>query len=193
MAQWIEHRIPVPRVGGSSPFRCTKQIRGIPVRVSLLFVSPSGREGTRMIQCGADERRRRRLDGAEPLFSFAKAKENANESLPVYQKMRIPKWVSAFFNTLGGTRKGGRAKRGKKVSGGHFFSPWESPLICRRIRYGCGCESNILSKTIFLVCTRKRLPIRVSSFRLSKNLCFRELCRGDHRSPAEKLRFSDFP
>ena len=22
MAQWIEHRIPVPRVGGSSPFRC---------------------------------------------------------------------------------------------------------------------------------------------------------------------------
>ena len=25
MAQWIEHRIPVPRVGGSSPFRCTKK------------------------------------------------------------------------------------------------------------------------------------------------------------------------
>ena len=24
VAQWIEHRIPVPRVGGSSPFRCTK-------------------------------------------------------------------------------------------------------------------------------------------------------------------------
>ena len=23
VAQWIEHRIPVPRVGGSSPFRCT--------------------------------------------------------------------------------------------------------------------------------------------------------------------------
>ena len=82
----------------------------------------------------------------------------------MYQKMRIPKWVSAFFNTLGGTRKGGRAKRGKKLSGGHFFSPWESPLICRRIRYGCGCESNILCKTIFLVCTRKRIPIRVSSF-----------------------------
>jgi len=35
-----------------------------------------------MIKCGADERRRRRLDGAEPLFSFATAKENANESLP---------------------------------------------------------------------------------------------------------------
>ena len=25
VAQWIEHRIPVPRVGGSSPFRCTKK------------------------------------------------------------------------------------------------------------------------------------------------------------------------
>ena len=29
--------------------------------------------------------------------------------------------------------------------------------------------------------------------RLSKNLYFRELCRGDHRSPAEKRSFSDFP
>ena len=27
VAQWIEHRIPVPRVGGSSPFRCTKKTR----------------------------------------------------------------------------------------------------------------------------------------------------------------------
>ena len=26
VAQWIEHRIPVPRVGGSSPFRRTKKI-----------------------------------------------------------------------------------------------------------------------------------------------------------------------
>ena len=50
----------------------------------LFLILTSGRKGTRMIQCGADERRRRRLDGAEPLFSFAKAKENANESLPVY-------------------------------------------------------------------------------------------------------------
>ena len=25
VAQWIEHRIPVPRVGGSSPFRRTKE------------------------------------------------------------------------------------------------------------------------------------------------------------------------
>jgi len=27
----------------------------------------------------------------------------------------------------GGTRKAGPAQRGKKVSGGHFFRPWESP------------------------------------------------------------------
>ena len=30
MAQWIEHRIPVPRVGGSSPFRCTKTFKPEP-------------------------------------------------------------------------------------------------------------------------------------------------------------------
>ena len=30
VAQWIEHQIPVLRVGGSSPFRRTKQKRGYP-------------------------------------------------------------------------------------------------------------------------------------------------------------------
>ena len=30
VAQWIEHRIPVPRVGGSSPFRCTKTFKPEP-------------------------------------------------------------------------------------------------------------------------------------------------------------------
>ena len=29
-------------------------------------------------------------------------------------------------------------RSGKKVSGGHFFSPWESPSVFGRIRYGCG-------------------------------------------------------
>jgi len=29
-------------------------------------------------------------------------------------------------------------REGKKVSGGHFFSPWESPSKARRIRKGCG-------------------------------------------------------
>ena len=42
-------------------------------------------EGTRIIKCNSPgDCCRWRLDGAEPLFSFATAKENANESLPVY-------------------------------------------------------------------------------------------------------------
>ena len=64
------------------------------------------------------------------------------ESLPAYQKNRYPIRDNGFSYMLGGTRKDGRAKRGKKVSGGHFFSPWESPLILGRIRYGCGPKSN---------------------------------------------------
>ena len=39
--------------------------------------------------------------------------------------------------------EGGRAKRGKKVSGGHFFSPWESPRSSERIPQGCGRSSGI--------------------------------------------------
>ena len=66
------------------------------------------------------------------------------ESLPAYQKNRYPIRDDGFSYMLGGTRKDGRAKRGKKVSGGHFFSPWESPLISGRIRYGCGPKSSIL-------------------------------------------------
>ena len=46
-------------------------------------------EGTRTIPCGADERRRRRLDGAEPQFSPTIVGENANESLPVFQKIGL--------------------------------------------------------------------------------------------------------
>ena len=71
------------------------------------------------------------------------------ESLPVYQKFQIPVRVSGIFYTLGGTRKDGRAKRGKKVSGGHFFSPWESPSASRRIRYGCGWKQNCFSHRLF--------------------------------------------
>ena len=45
-----------------------KQIRGIPIRVSLLFVSPSGQEGTRRVQCNSPvDCCRRGLDRAEPL------------------------------------------------------------------------------------------------------------------------------
>ena len=31
----------------------------------------------------------------------------------------------------------------KKVSGGHFFSPWENPLIAGRIQYGCVRQSSL--------------------------------------------------
>lgn len=37
--------------------------------------------GTRTIKCGADERRRRRLDGAEPISALC---VDATESLPMY-------------------------------------------------------------------------------------------------------------
>ena len=39
VAQWIEHRIPVPRVGGSSPFRCTKKEVTFVYQKLLLFLS----------------------------------------------------------------------------------------------------------------------------------------------------------
>ena len=70
------------------------------------------------------------------------------ESLPVYQKMRIPIWVSAFFDALGGTRKAGPGTAGAKTVRWTVFRPWESPLICRRIRYGCGCKSNRAEKRL---------------------------------------------
>ena len=31
----------------------------------------------------------------------------------------------------------------KKVSGGHFFSPWENPLVSGRTPCGCGQKSNL--------------------------------------------------
>ena len=37
VAQWIEHRIPVPRVGGSSPFRCAKNQTSLWMSGFLLF------------------------------------------------------------------------------------------------------------------------------------------------------------
>ena len=58
----------------------------------------------------------------------------------------MPIWVSAFLFPRGLERTA-RHQPGKKVSSGHFFSPWESPLICRRIWYGCGCKSSLVIGT----------------------------------------------
>ena len=46
--------------------------------------------------------------------------------------------ASAFFRGVNGTRRGRPNRReGKKVSGGHFFSPGESPCTADGSRYGC--------------------------------------------------------
>jgi len=78
----------------------------LPLLIHLLVVlsqketRPQGRVflfgGNKMLdsnpsKCGADERRRRRLDGAAPLFSFTKAKENANRVLLSPPKKTPPK------------------------------------------------------------------------------------------------------
>ena len=61
------------------------------------------------------------------------------------------------------------------MSGGHFFSPWESPLHPGRIRYGCGRDVRALleqAKGIPLVFFRKserkckRVPSGVQQKRL---------------------------
>ena len=41
--------------------------------------------------------------------------------------------------------------------------------------------------------TKKNPQLGWGFFILSKNLCSYKHCRGDHRSPAEKRSFSDFP
>ena len=59
------------------------------------------------------------------------------------QKKTTPFGVVFFCLLSEGDSKGRPDRReGKKVSGGHFFSPWESPLVWGRIRYGCGHKSN---------------------------------------------------
>ena len=81
MAQWIEHRIPVPRVGGSSPFWRTKK--------------------------------------------------------------QMPFRASAFWYIRRDSKERPGRRPGKEVSGGHFFSSWESPSGLRRIPEGCGSNRNL--------------------------------------------------
>ena len=50
------------------------------------------------------------------------------ESLPAYQKNRYPIRDDGFSYMSGGTRKDGRAKRGKKVSGGESFDFGTHPV-----------------------------------------------------------------
>jgi len=46
-------------------------------------------------------------------------------------------WAVFFVVREMGLEEGGRGKRGKKVSGGHFFSPGESPSKSNNIQKGC--------------------------------------------------------
>ena len=82
VAQWIEHRIPVPRVGGSSPFRCTKNSR-YPFGCLEFFIC-RGRDSNDSMQRG---RALPAAAGRSGTFIFAYG-ENANESLPVYAAHR---------------------------------------------------------------------------------------------------------
>ena len=112
VAQWIEHRIPVPRVGGSSPFRCTKKEEMASAISSFFFAE----EGTRTYKCNSPvDCCSRGLDRAKQQSAQS---ADANESLPVYQiKERIPIRVSSLlFRPPGGRDSKGRPDRrtGKK-------------------------------------------------------------------------------
>ena len=83
-------------------------------------------EGTRRNKCNSPvDCCRRRLDGGEPLSA---QNADANESLPAYQRriIRTRFAGSDYFYTL--------MDSNHKIwlSGGHFFSPWESPWITGR-------------------------------------------------------------
>ena len=151
------------------------------------------------------------------------------ESPTGHQKIGNSFWSFRFFNGLMGTRmaqatlscccaaihlEGDRAKRGKKVSGGHFFSPWESPRSSERIPQGCGRSSGIAEgdSNASNPTRRGRVGGEGST---EPNLYFRPfpgenanesltghqaknsfsvgVCRGEHCSFAEERSFSDYP
>ncbi len=129
VAQWIEHRIPVPRVGGSSPFRCTKQMRGIPIWVSLSFVSPSGREGTRKAGPGVAGVKSVRWTLFRPWESpwIADGRRYACWQRSI---TRIPIWVSLSFVSPSGRKNAGR-----------IYQP-RSTIGCISLSNACLIDSN---------------------------------------------------
>ena len=118
VAPWIEHRIPVPRVGGSSPFWRTKNRTshaGCPVFAYAKGLEPSNAKVRWTFA-------KRRLDGVCSVMS------------------RVPSGVppgSPLFWYISWDSKGRRQRScRKKESGGLFFRPWESPFPFRRIPLG---------------------------------------------------------
>ena len=59
------------------------------------------------------------------------------------QKSRYPSGYLDFLLLRWDSKERPDRGEGKKVSGGHFLSSWESPSDLRRIRYGCGSNSNV--------------------------------------------------
>ena len=76
------------------------------------------------------------------------------ESLPAYQKMRIPTRVSAFFDMLGGTRKAGPGTAGVK----------NSPVDCFSGRGRVPLFSDASPRDVDENGARNHPPIRVSAF-----------------------------
>ena len=129
VAQWIEHRIPVPRVGGSSPFRRTKKADTL---LGVCFFGIS-EERTRKADPGAAGVKNSPVD----CFS-GRGRVHRRKTAPWkgcwLSSITHPKWSSALLVYAGRDSKG-RPERseGNKVSSGHFISPWESPSVSRCI------------------------------------------------------------
>ena len=73
-----------------------------------------------------------------PLFSFPDGNENANKSLLLYYAVTPHPngWGFSFWRNRDLKGRPERSE-GKKVSGGHFLSPWENPSVFRRSPQDC--------------------------------------------------------
>ena len=67
------------------------------------------------------------------------------ESHLSHQKKTSPNGLVFFWCKLGLEEGGLALGQGKKVSGGHFFSPGESPLIRGRTHMGVDTDQNFPS------------------------------------------------
>ena len=65
------------------------------------------------------------------------------ESLTLRQKKCRPRAAIFYGEKLRDSKGRPDRREGKKVSGGHFFSPWENPYPYERTQYGCGHEDII--------------------------------------------------
>ena len=70
--------------------------------------------------------------------------------------LRVPDFLLVWWDSKGRHQC---AHWCKKVSGGHFFSPWENPLVSGRTPCGCGQKSNLSDLWNPII-----TPRRISSF-----------------------------